>query len=154
MKASPVHKAAPQSRPPHQSKPKPKQQLNEESLKQRSQTRAKRMTRSGGDGSGGGGGAARRRRIVKRSWKGWRISIMKLYMLFAILPGIPMMNQVDIANKTKTTPQVKVDIGRWLRDKPWLKKKKQCPKPKNQFVIRDDKVEEYKKYSETRDQVV
>ena len=64
-------------------------------------------------------------------------------------------NRVDIANRTKTTPQVKVAIGRWLRDirlaRREKKKKKQCPKPKNKFVIRDDKVEEYKKYSETRD---
>lgn len=64
-------------------------------------------------------------------------------------------SRVDIANRTKTTPQVKVHIGRWLRDirlvRREKKKKKQCQKPKNKFVIRDDKVEEYKKYSETRD---
>jgi len=78
-------------------------QLDEESLKQlersqRQRARDKRMTRSG---SGGGGGGARRRRVVKKPWKGWRIFMMKLYMIVALMPGIPMMPKIQTNQPTK-----------------------------------------------------
>jgi len=79
--------------------------LDEESLKQlersqRQRARDKRMTRSG-SGGGGGGGGARRRRVVKKPWKGWRIFIMKLYMIVALMPGIPMMPKIQTNQPTK-----------------------------------------------------
>jgi len=77
-------------------------ELNELNIPQEDLRRVALMLAAGGSSGGGsGGGGARRRRVVKKPWKGWRIFVMKLFMIVALMPGIPMMPKIQTNQPTK-----------------------------------------------------